>query len=722
MISFNSLSATSRITGWNFEVTSFHKKIIGVMLVAFAALATCYIIWSRCFKNNRVENKKPDDDQTPQMAVKEKKVAQDILQPPKESPRAIEEEPEPIKIDEDKQADVQQIEEPKKEEQKPQTISNWDELEAYARPLLDGPDRVIEVPGRGKVETRLLKTLLDNRQDLSWDTLVQTKKIQCTDETFMLDGWYSAALCINSPIYRRREAMAQKTDGPISIDLDMSQLGALLTALSDGLSDDAKLLLSCYSAASHLECSSISFECINKMSLRLFSLTFEPKNVQTVVDIYNSVKDQDRDTLKPALANYFKRAVSTPGTHFPQLYQLIKKQPELVSLLIAGAFEDWKTQDKNESVSQDHLGNILTDVLDDADYVACVATLVEQASPHVKNDDNVYLKVKRLFERLSGQQVEELTRMIFTHAKDPSKLVQFLMNVYAFNHDTKVATICLEKMPPGANLQKHLDWFTDPTKLFNELSIDQAKLLVKQWQATLDQKNCLNKLRSFFKLSGQDVAPMVGLCVELNINRDQLLNETQKEQYHARLCAAWALHDLRSEFKADIRRLGAESAIAHLSSLADAKDKDHQYLFGAYMAKHCDSKHFGVLFEAMSNGAARAPRVGEGFFRSFFKNATGRFDEKDFFSYLFAYKTNLQEVFKAYWPYWKRFDIYMPYLSYEILPMIATEHELQAAYDAIPQHAAGCDQIIKHLKEPITIDKRTYRVNLPQDVIDRIVI
>ena len=261
MISFNSFAATTRISTWNFEVSSFHKKIIGVMLVAFAALATCYIIWSRCFSKSHVEIKKDDDDQTPQIVSKEEKVAQDILQPHKELPRVVEQEPE-----------------------------------------------------------------------------IEVQKVEA------------------------------------NIDL----------------------------------------------------LTFEPQDVQTVVDFYNSVKGQDRDALKPELKNYFKRAVTTSGTHMSQLYQLIKSQPKLVDLLIAAAFDDWVSHKKEGSISFHHIEDILLeglqDVKNEAEFCEFVFALMEHTMPHAKNRDYAYEQVLRLFVRFSEQEMEELLRNLNTRPRQREEL------------------------------------------------------------------------------------------------------------------------------------------------------------------------------------------------------------------------------------------------------------------------------------------------------------
>ena len=743
MISIDSFSASIRANGWNFQPSSFQKKLMGVVIIALAALAACYFIYSGCCKNIRVENKKPDDDQAPKIAVKEEKVAQEILQSPKHSPRDLPKDPQPPKNDELPQTEVPKVEEPKKEEQKPTSISNWDDLEAYARPLLQEPGFEIEIPGKNMFPTgkgifpkKLITKLLENRQHIPWDMLTEpAKNIVCSNGGFLMDGWYKAGLCLYSPVFKNSVIFAQKTGGVPTVDLRNDQLLNFVRALYVELPDDEKELLACYSTASHLECSSVISDCVKKIASKIALLSFEPQKLRLFVDIYNTVHGADRDALKPAFEKYFQRAVITSGTHIPILYQLIKKQPELVDLLIAGAFEDWKANDNNESISLNHFGDILLDGLQDvqneATYVAFVSSLIEHAKPHAKNDDKAHQQVKRLFERLSGPQVKELTRIILKHAKDPSEIVQFLMRVYAGNHATKVVTVCLEKMPPGADLQKLLDYCSDPRKFHAGLTSNHMKLLITQWRTTLDKKRCLSELRGLLQTRG-DVQKVVKICFKLGVDFDKFLVETRGEKYHAHLCAAWALHALRcvpnslKDLK-EMRPIAHLSplakvmrAIAHLSPLADADDKDHNYIFGVYMAQHCDTGYFGILLAAMAQTqrGVRASRMGEGFFRSLLNQPLGPA----------PVIVRIKKAFQDYWAHWNKFDIYMsPGLSCLILPMINSEEVLEAAYHAIPQHAADRDKMIKLLKEPIMYSDvdigimRTYRVNLPQDVIDRIV-
>ena len=84
MVAIHSLTVSSSINQESFlhAISPFTKKVMGVVIAAFAALALCYALYTRCFKQPITQEIKRTDDDSKKV-IKETQVAQEKLSSPK---------------------------------------------------------------------------------------------------------------------------------------------------------------------------------------------------------------------------------------------------------------------------------------------------------------------------------------------------------------------------------------------------------------------------------------------------------------------------------------------------------------------------------------------------------------------------------------------------------------------------------------------------------------
>lgn len=182
------------------------------------------------------------------------------------------------------------------------------------------------------------------------------------------------------------------------------------------------------------------------------------------------------------------------------------------------------------------------------------------------------------------------------------------------------------------------------------------------------------------------------------------------------LCALYALRALDSNKNQHEKIAKVLTALALLDHLQadnqvdlDQVTEDHQRVFATLLAKKCTPEQISFILDGFRAYNRDKQHLGESFLITILES-------KDL--------EKIKAAFKKYWTCWNEFDSFEPGCIHEILPYIGSKDVLQTIYDVIDKD----DEIdIKnYLKNIFRYDvdgkQKVYMVNLPQSVIDRIVV
>lgn len=440
--------------------------------------------------------------------------------------------------------------------------------------------------------------------------------------------------------------------------------------------------------------------------------TFSHDKIQEVLRLRKQAIDTKNDAQKKACEDYFQRSLTTSGDHILDVYNEVQKEPELTELFAELAIGAWKGQQGRSIVekhAEKHLQTIIHEnQFSDIFYATFMATLLDKVLPH-----EISVLPCLLIHPLSQIQVQMLTEGVLKGAKKPLEILKFLIKSGTFTGDPREKEKTFEVMrssfkssTPGQELQELLDAPKDDSLFILTLSDDDLKKLILQWKTALDSKQCGKRLARLFDARSFDTEKIFDVCVTLNMDLEQLLDSVKGTHAQPQLCSAYVVHALKSK----ITNAQKIDKIRYVLSIIGS-DAYSQIPFGTCLAALCPTEHLHFLLTKIvieSQGAV--PYMMEAIFTKLLDDVK-------------TSKDRVQKAFETYWTFWQILDVQEPPLSLKILSLIKTEEFLESVYLAISPQAADRGEIIKLLKdEHQHIFGRKFRINLPQDVIDRIIV
>lgn len=423
---------------------------------------------------------------------------------------------------------------------------------------------------------------------------------------------------------------------------------------------------------------------------------FKEDQIAAVVSLYEKSIVQKNDQLQAECDDYFQKAFFTPGQHMVDFFQAAKKQPGVVQCLLDAAIKAWVAADQNKPIIEHHLQEIINELPgneeDDLDFIL---PFLEKMEMRQQEDSRLTMLTRRVFGSYSLHQIGELVRFIIKRANKPEMLLNYLSGQKIF----------------GDDLQKLINAIADDKKFLSELSADQLKALIQQW------KTCLSKLDLFVKLGHilrnrndlEQVEQLVDVCVNLAIDLDEFIFNTDKTIRTDHFCKAYVVHILKSSEPESIKTLKIADAIQKLCVWPG----DHRQL-GVYLALKCPTEHLSFLMTALPNLGTTHHDIGIGLLEGLLFDRSTASDR-------------VQKAFEGFWKCWKQFDIgYYPGLAQELLLAIQSEEHLRAIVYAISPSADDRKVILTLLRgehpDSNFGQARILKLNLPRDVIDRIVV
>lgn len=672
------------------SMSAQNKKIAILAIAAISLVAACYFAISYVFSRSKVSPSNPNDQKIPLESVNSprnhKEESSDKLEesPLEQSP--LEQSPQ-LKMD--KSPDLRNIvqkagllspqikedEVPPMEPQK-QTVTNWDEFEAHARPIMQEPGHEMEIPGIGIVSKRVIQTLLNHRQDIQWNDLGRRSHICCSNGDFEVHGCVREALLFDSKIF---EDLSKKAN---LIDIKMETLQQLVEWHYG-------------ERPGHLK------------------ETYEADQIQAVIGLYKLASDYRDDQLRSSCNTYFQRSMRISGNHILDVYHAVQERPNSVMIFLNQAFLEWKNNRKIRPVIEEHLKKILDDLRSDHEaYCKFVSEFLKQIKWREDDSEMIGLHAT-LFRNLSVQEIEELTRIILKHAHQPLELLQFLAkHIYMSWKDAEkkiavILTVCLETATPGADLQKVLDAPQLDKDFLLGLSNDQLRILITQWRRVLNKNDRIEKLKHLFA-TRSDFGSMIEACIDQDIDFDKFILEMDKSSSRTNCCKEYVLHILKSKDPETIKKLKIANAMRVLNSLGGGD----YYPFGAFLAENCPTDCLKFMITELPNMCNIPQSIGEGLFKTLLN------DNAD--------PVRIQTAFEAFWQCSDKYRTFEPGLDKELLPEIKTETQLEAICGAIGPSGADREKIVQFLRGEHPHNDMGYRkifkLNLPQDVIDRIVV
>lgn len=451
----------------------------------------------------------------------------------------------------------------------------------------------------------------------------------------------------------------------------------------------------------------------------LQNLSIEEENVKQVLEIFNKIKDQPQDPLHIACKHYFGKFPLNPSKDFISAFQIIKQDPDIVSMIVDGAIEKWKSYEASEE-EKDPLASNFTALLDslsqDHDvFFDLLLILLEKVKTN-KDDIRAPYNLRSIFEHLSDDQLEKMTTIILNKVNPPLDIIIFPLMWSQYNIDgkiEKILAIVLPSLQDVNDLQKL--WNMDPLreKVCPKLSLKQYELLLTDWQANADENQVFDNLHAIFN-SLRPTPEFVGLCMKLGIDVDKLIQAIELKmmynvncEYLPQLCGSYAVNILNSQESQDIKQAKIIELISMLSpAINDDLDKDDCHQFGRLLVENASADQFATLLPCFAKASFRRQRLAEATFRTLLM-WTRPDHEK------------IKQAFTAYWPIWKEFNMFQPHCSWLIMLFIDSEEILKIAYEAVPDGMKA--EIREYLgKAHHYQGSLYYQINLPKDVMERV--
>lgn len=437
--------------------------------------------------------------------------------------------------------------------------------------------------------------------------------------------------------------------------------------------------------------------------------SYNQDQIKATLDRYKKAKKKKDDTAKAECEEYFKRAVTTDGRHIIDVYNGVKTKPKLIGLILDEAFRasaDWNLRPVVEKQLL-AIFNALQGNPTDLDLF--VAGLIERMRE--PNGEGL----RATLRALSVPQVEELTHRILKKEKKPLEVLEYLRGhvFYEEAQSNRVLALCLDNCRPSAELQKFLDDSRDNYQQFLDLSPQQLQNLLLQWTTHLDNDRLYKQLRNlldlYFVKKHSVFVQLIDMCLNLEMDFDDFIVTMKKTSCAQTLCCLYVMQVLCSGAEDELKTSKMGAAL----SILNPKERDDYYSLGCYLAEKCPTEYLNYLITVVPALVRAYVFFEEGFFLTLLRDSAASTDR----------------IQKAFEPFWYRNFLHNDKdlsVAKLLLPEIKTEVHLDAIYRAIPKLATDRDKIIALLKnEHVHNDKggvRRYKVALPQDVIDRIVV
>lgn len=243
-----------------------------------------------------------------------------------------------------------------------------------------------------------------------------------------------------------------------------------------------------------------------------------------------------------------------------------------------------------------------------------------------------------------------------------------------------------------------------------KLTLEEVDVIIKAWKekmnATTDSQMWCQSLGRLFKYRS-DIKELVNLCLKHEIKMSTFLRYLDGKEWmevQPLIAGHYLLHVLEN----NIEKFKDVDVIGPLGF------NEPRFLFGKFLAENCPVEHFEIVLSDFL-AYSMCHKLGEGFFVTLIRSTDPNKLER------------IRAAFSVYWTVWEKFDIATPKCSELILPEIKSEEVLEAIVQALPQDPDLKAKIFEHLKSihqevgENQIFGPEYRIDLPQDVINRIV-
>lgn len=693
----------------SYSLNTAQKKVAAVVLFAFTCLSACYLLYHcrSSFKAQIVEQEKKN----PKFPLPGSQ--------PQPQPQ-LQSQPSNL-IEKEKQTEVHSSEtviEKEKDKILETTISSWEELEAFCHADERKDLKVLEIPGQGTVSREHVEKLLANKAQLpAWNSQKEHSLLLANGEiTFSGLGLTKIALCLDNLDFRNffRDIDDNKVDLTSVSASEWKQL------LNDSLDERQAIHLLQNRLVQTYSCFHNRLQSILNRKDRLFSLPATQERLQLIQQILIINQKTPFSTLQQACSEYFTRALNQSETECAAFYEQIQQEPLLVDAFFEAVYKLWENRllsvNEQQTIRQNLL-SILKRLTGNEKFNYFERLL--QGCAH--SEWSVQKHTKECLRNLTDQEEQDLAQSMTTQAKHPGKSCHQWVNSLEDNSTDlrkqdnqerilKTIVPTLNNLQDLKDLTNAKNYFED--RVLKHLSIDQYKTIIQSWQTELFSEKSLQKISSLiyhlYEMNAESTIEQI-LKEMPTIKLKKLMISFKDTPTAPYIASLYVLEGLNSNKSPNEKKAKILIALSHLSSW----QKDHHHLFASFLAKICSAKQVDIVVRGFLACSGIKQNLGESFLTTLLANGD---------------LEKIESAFNVYWWNWKSFNTFTCGCSATILPYIKSEDVLKAVYEAIPSSMSRDEKLAIHklLREPFLYHNfgidQTYRVDLAQDVIDRIVV
>lgn len=484
----------------------------------------------------------------------------------------------------------------------------------------------------------------------------------------------------------------------------------------------------------------------------LIIMTFGDKEIEKAVDIFSQAEvdifndTETDDQTRKACEDYFKRALRQPQDkiNITRFYQIIQENYEIIDIIFDEAVKTWSSE-KNlsheEQLINSHFCLLLRELHNNAvnkspEAEKIYLTFMQHFLHTTASCYTPYTAVvnfKQIFNKLSENEITQLTKMIVNNEPSFSNLIPYLKYVLSDPEFIRVLAIYLPYLQDAQQIENLYDSAKFRVALL--LSNQQIGILFQHWKAkesteekTLEPKS-LEKLSFFLDIliykttKGDKLISTIGdklistiqslLALNPPLDLAKLMeeidyNKVTSDLLRPYICGIYLINHLKGLVTPEEKVAEAHVAIRTMNPFKSrsimSDERDH---FASFLAEHCPLDQVQPILLSFNDFSDPShQRMAQLFLTHILANAD---------------LNKIQQAFTIYWSCYKKFP---SLLQDELLIYIYTEGVLEAVYQSTPENLDK--EAKKEIGELLKYgryggdSKCHYRVQLDQNVVNRV--
>lgn len=659
------------------SLNTIHKKVLAVVLVALTFLAACYLAYRHYILNG----------------VKQEKKNQKKLPPPQPA------QPDAIKIDtkHGKVAQSVQVEDAFIEKEKDFHLNGEPILEEDKNPVLKNKT---PSPAEAKAIKELILKLIKEK-----NKFFDREPTDCILRDFLRD--------VNDPTIDFSE---------LSMAEWQNLLGGKLTE-NQAVYFFEKSIVRKYS---YLFCP-LMHMLING---QLFSLSTTQENLQLVKRLHMIGRETMPSGLTHAYEDYFVRALTQPQAEYTAFYHLIQHDPYLVNVFFNTAERVCRTKDKQ--IPTDRLLSPLSHVNEKGKLIY-FERFLKSCDRHENADTWDYFG--KALVSLDSQIEKELALLVAIQTKTPGKTCRQWIRSLDYDQSKEHKKRILEVIIPTLTLDDILSFeemfgenyyfignrYEMEDQILRSLTEDQYITLIQYWQTHLSSDETYKRIARLFSdlyFVGRKNTIEQILQTYPTIKLKKLIGLFETHEHKQTYFLVLSTLNTLKRLNENSRDIKTAKMLTTLVLIPHCADHTRHARFARLLAESCSTEQIQPIiagfkaFLSINNRSVPGCTLGESFL-SFLTTLLQNGDLK-----------KIKTAFEAYWNCWEQFDQESTGCSAVILPYIQSEEVLKTVYEAIYCYFPPKKKLAIHnlLRGNVLYNGQNYRVNLAQDIIDRIIV